>query len=73
MFSALSNVDHWLCLLLAVRVTAAPSPLASYRQILVTAGPVRRRRFWAHGQPCLAMTSIPSLNVTPSTSFGNWL
>ncbi|MGC0393923.1 hypothetical protein ACVIU7_004630 [Bradyrhizobium liaoningense] len=45
----------------------------SYRQILVTAGPVRRRRFWAHGQPCLAMTSIPSLNVTPSTSFGNWL
>ncbi len=28
MFSALSNVDHWLCLLLAVRVTGAPSPLA---------------------------------------------
>ena len=23
----------------------------SYRQILVTAGPVRRRRFWADGQP----------------------
>ncbi len=23
----------------------------SYRQILVTAGPVRRRRLWAEGQP----------------------
>ncbi|MGY3413150.1 hypothetical protein ACVWZV_009316 [Bradyrhizobium sp. GM5.1] len=45
----------------------------SYRQILVTAGAGQAAAVMGWRSVGLAMTSIPSLNVTPTTSFGNWL
>jgi hypothetical protein len=45
----------------------------SYRQILVMAGAGQAAAVVGWRSVGLAMTSIPSLNVTPRTSFGNWL